>query len=313
MMSVFLARHHPMPRRVARLVAIWKIAYTIGWMSALLLIHNIVLMIATVLIYALPNWFNFKERMRPLSMDFSSLCVRWMALGAHDITFRYGQARMHLLNDEHELQQQLTETSAMLLGGSPRYIDPIVINAIAERVGMLCYVRYFAKTTIKYFPVIGCGMCLSGMPLVDPLWSAASMDQALCFVCDFAYPAWLVSFVNDVGSLQVLQSCLRGIGECRHIRRLLDVSIAVFDGGKPGDISLVELFTGGLTSKDIFVKVDVLAMSSLPKVTDTEACHEWLQTRLALKHQFAEAIGAAFDEGLSADAILRSLRHHPQQ
>ncbi|KAG6136935.1 hypothetical protein E4U24_000134 [Claviceps purpurea] len=86
--------------------------------------------------------------------------------------------------------------SAIVVANHVAWCDFYMIQALAQRAGMLKYCRYFAKSQLKAVPFLGWGLWAMGMPLVSRNWlkDKAELDRVFSGIVKGGYPTWLVSY-----------------------------------------------------------------------------------------------------------------------
>ncbi|QPG99253.1 hypothetical protein C2857_001314 [Epichloe festucae Fl1] len=86
--------------------------------------------------------------------------------------------------------------SAIVVANHVAWSDFYMIQALAQRSGMLGYCRYFAKSQLKAVPFLGWGLWAMGMPLVSRNWlkDKSELDRVFSGIVDDEFPTWLISF-----------------------------------------------------------------------------------------------------------------------
>ncbi|OAQ64219.1 acyltransferase [Pochonia chlamydosporia 170] len=86
--------------------------------------------------------------------------------------------------------------SAVVVANHVAWSDFYMIQALAQRSGMLGYCRYFAKSQLKVVPFLGWGLWAMGMPMVSRNWlkDKAELDRVFSGVVNDRFPTWLISF-----------------------------------------------------------------------------------------------------------------------
>ncbi|KAG5950273.1 hypothetical protein E4U53_005315 [Claviceps sorghi] len=86
--------------------------------------------------------------------------------------------------------------SAIVVANHVAWSDFYMIQALAQRSGMLAYCRYFAKSQLRAVPFLGWGLWAMGMPLVSRNWlqDKAELDRVFSGIVKDEFPTWLISF-----------------------------------------------------------------------------------------------------------------------
>ncbi|KAK7432551.1 hypothetical protein QQZ08_000758 [Neonectria magnoliae] len=88
------------------------------------------------------------------------------------------------------------DESAVVVANHVAWADFYLIQALAQRSGMLGRCRYFAKAQLRLVPFLGWGLWAMGMPLVSRNWlkDKTELDHVFSNVVQRAFPTWLISF-----------------------------------------------------------------------------------------------------------------------
>lgn len=80
--------------------------------------------------------------------------------------------------------------SAVVVANHVAWSDFYMIQALAQRSGMLGYCRYFAKSQLKAVPFLGWGLWAMGMPLVSRNWlkDKSELDRVFSGIVDDEFP-----------------------------------------------------------------------------------------------------------------------------
>lgn len=80
--------------------------------------------------------------------------------------------------------------SAIVVANHVAWSDFYMIQALAQRSGMLGYCRYFAKSQLKAVPFLGWGLWAMGMPLVSRNWlhDKAELDRVFSGIVNHGFP-----------------------------------------------------------------------------------------------------------------------------
>lgn len=86
--------------------------------------------------------------------------------------------------------------SAIVVANHVAWSDFYLIQALAQRSGMLGRCRYFAKAQLRMVPFLGWGLWAMGMPLVTRNWlkDKTELDNVFSNIVQRAFPTWLISY-----------------------------------------------------------------------------------------------------------------------
>lgn len=201
--------------------------------------------------------------------------------------------------------------------------DYAPINHLALSRGMLPYLRYFVKSSVKYIPLFGWGIYLADFPMLKRNWSRDSsrIQKALQAYTQNQLPVWLVSHVEGTrftpekqeasnkfaASLgrpplkHVLLPRCRGfystINALRlsHIKYVYDVTLAYYhrERGLGATLSFSDLYFGFAKDYHIHIHVDRIPISSVP--VGEKDITEWLYDRYYKKDALLESLKSSFE------------------
>jgi 1-acyl-sn-glycerol-3-phosphate acyltransferase len=80
--------------------------------------------------------------------------------------------------------------SAVVIVNHIAWSDFYMIQALAQRCGMLGYCRYFAKSQLKFVPFLGWGLWALGMPMVSRNWlrDKSELDRVFSGIVKDGFP-----------------------------------------------------------------------------------------------------------------------------
>ncbi|KAL1583539.1 hypothetical protein WHR41_07674 [Cladosporium halotolerans] len=86
--------------------------------------------------------------------------------------------------------------SAIVVSNHVEWTDFYLVQALAQRAGMLGRCRWFAKRELRWVPFLGWGLWAMGMPLVSRRWAEDEREMERVFegVVGEGWPMWLISF-----------------------------------------------------------------------------------------------------------------------
>ncbi|KAI0600778.1 1-acyl-sn-glycerol-3-phosphate acyltransferase [Biscogniauxia sp. FL1348] len=86
--------------------------------------------------------------------------------------------------------------SAIVIANHVTWADFYMIQALAQRAGMLGQCRWFAKIQLRMVPFLGWGLWAMGMPMVSRNWMRDQRELQRVFsgIVDRKWPTWLISF-----------------------------------------------------------------------------------------------------------------------
>ncbi|PHH87859.1 hypothetical protein CDD83_8312 [Cordyceps sp. RAO-2017] len=86
--------------------------------------------------------------------------------------------------------------SAVVVANHVAWADFYMIQALAQRAGMLGRCRYFAKRQLRLVPFLGWGLWAMGMPMVSRNWlrDRRELERVFSGLVHDRFPTWLVSF-----------------------------------------------------------------------------------------------------------------------
>ncbi|KAK3938047.1 1-acyl-sn-glycerol-3-phosphate acyltransferase [Diplogelasinospora grovesii] len=86
--------------------------------------------------------------------------------------------------------------SAIVLANHVGWSDFYMIQALAQRAGMLGRCRWFAKVQLRVVPFLGWGLWAMGMPMVSRNWvkDRVELERVFRGIVERRWPTWLISF-----------------------------------------------------------------------------------------------------------------------
>ncbi|KAG6039791.1 hypothetical protein E4U41_002138 [Claviceps citrina] len=211
--------------------------------------------------------------------------------------------------------------SAVVVANHVAWSDFYMIQACAQRAGMLAYCRYFAKSQLKAVPFLGWGLWAMGMPLVSRNWlkDKAELDRVFSGIVNDEFPTWLISFSEATrftprkfAESQVwckksdkpqpknllfprtkgFVSTVQHLRKAPHVKAVYDFTIAYQCDGVFHEAPTMwqTLSTPGLSSKSKFkfhVHVRRFSVETLPESDDDLA--RWLEKRWMEKGEWLES------------------------
>lgn len=200
--------------------------------------------------------------------------------------------------------------SALVIANHQSYTDSLIISGIALRYGMLSHIKFFAKDSLKWIPILGWGIWLMGNILVKRNWH--DDEKKITEMFDewkrSRHPIWLVSYPEGsrrtpekVKSSQtfarerqlplltrVLTPRTKGfvatVHSLRntHIRYVYDLTIR-YDPSVP---TIYDVFAHKLKEMKLIIHIKRYDISELP--TDTYELTRWLYERFQEKDKLLE-------------------------
>lgn len=213
--------------------------------------------------------------------------------------------------------------SAIVVCNHVAWCDFYMIQAVAERAGMLSRCRYFAKKQLRWVPFLGWGIWGLGMPMVTRSWDRdrAELDRAFGGITKQLWPTWLISFseatrftakkfiasqewatANDRPQPKNLLyprtkgfiTTVRHLRQAPHMRAVYDLTIAYQHGDKwqvaPAmwETMSVPNLSLGKQGYRFHVHVRRFPLEELPE-TDSELA-KWLEKRWVEKGEWLEEL-----------------------
>ncbi|KAF8937697.1 hypothetical protein EDD21DRAFT_367480 [Dissophora ornata] len=88
--------------------------------------------------------------------------------------------------------------SAIVFANHRSFTDFYMFHSVACRRGMLNYLKYFAKDSLKYIPFYGWGMWIMGMLFISRNWQQdqIKIDKMFARILDIQAPVWVTSFLE---------------------------------------------------------------------------------------------------------------------
>ncbi|KAG0302939.1 hypothetical protein BGZ98_007114 [Dissophora globulifera] len=207
--------------------------------------------------------------------------------------------------------------SAIVFGNHRSFVDFYMFHSVAARRGMVNYMKYFAKDSLKYIPFYGWGMWIMGMLFINRNWQQdqIKINKMFSRILDIQAPVWVASFLEGSrltpSKLAASQKFMMGRGlpllsnvmmprtkgfiTCvnkfrgTHVKCVYDFTFAYYHKtkgfGVPPD--LVRVHTGDLSPEYKFhVHVRRYQIDDLPK--DEEKLSEWVVEKYTEKDAFLE-------------------------
>ncbi|KAG0352514.1 hypothetical protein BGZ54_002718 [Gamsiella multidivaricata] len=207
--------------------------------------------------------------------------------------------------------------SALVFGNHRSFVDFYMFHSVAARRGMVNYMKYFAKDSLKYIPFYGWGMWIMGMLFINRNWQQdqIKINKMFAQILDIQAPVWIASFLEGSrltpSKLAASQKFMMGRGlpllsnvmmprtkgfiACvnkfrgTHVKCVYDFTFAYYHRtlgfGVPPD--LVRVHTGQLSPEYKFhVHVRRYQIEDLP--TDEEKLSEWVVQKYVEKDAFLE-------------------------
>lgn len=304
----------------------------IGIFLNLLLISGMVLSVVILLIlqlFLLPV-YPFYPR---LMMDACSICASWAWSWMNRIYYQAGNGRIVLTGDEDIPEGE----SALVISNHISFVDFFPISILAERKQMLGFTRYFAKKSVRYIPLFGWAMYLSGMPMLARNWERdkGKIRAVFDLFRTLVYPAWLVSFVEGsrynvtkIGHsqeyakkmgyevtewVQIPRSkgfiaSLKGIHRT-HITHIYDVTLAYYheERGWFHAPSLFDLLTANLSKFIIHIHIERIAVKDVPRQREEDTA-AWLRERYLHKDILLKTLKQAYEQNQDVRKIVGKMR-----
>ncbi|GAB7342653.1 hypothetical protein MBLNU457_g0811t1 [Dothideomycetes sp. NU457] len=126
-----------------------------------------------------------------LTYHLASVIAESIWAGIQYICVDFNEARIILTGDALPHGE-----SAIVVSNHIEWCDFYMIQALAQRSGMLGHCRWFAKQQLKWVPFLGWGLWAMGMPLVSRNWTEdkPEMDRVFHGITVQKWPVWLISF-----------------------------------------------------------------------------------------------------------------------
>ncbi|KAF9178338.1 hypothetical protein BGZ50_007817 [Haplosporangium sp. Z 11] len=217
--------------------------------------------------------------------------------------------------------------SALVFGNHRSFVDFYMFHSVAARRGMLNYMNYFAKDSLKYIPFYGWGMWIMGILFISRNWQQDQLKINKLFgrILDLQAPVWIASFLEGSrltpSKLAASQKFMLGRGlpllsnvmmprtkgfiACvnkfrgSHVKCVYDFTFAYYHKtkgfGVPPD--LVRVHTGQLSPEYKFhVHVKRYQIEDLPM--DEEKLSEWVVQKYVEKDAFLEQMKESWTDGI---------------
>ncbi|CAO3566497.1 hypothetical protein BGZ70_000960 [Mortierella alpina] len=217
--------------------------------------------------------------------------------------------------------------SAIVFGNHRSFVDFYMFHTVAARRGMLNYMKYFAKDSLKYIPFYGWGMWIMGMLFINRNWQQDQLkiNKMFARILDIQAPVWVASFLEGSrltpSKLAASQKFMLGRGlpllsnvmmprtkgfiACvnkfrgTHVKCVYDFTFAYYHQtkgfGVPPD--LVRVHTGQLSPEYKFhVHVRRYQLDDLPE--DEEKLSEWVVQKYVEKDAFLEQMKENWTDGI---------------
>ncbi|KAH8675665.1 1-acyl-sn-glycerol-3-phosphate acyltransferase [Xylariales sp. PMI_506] len=86
--------------------------------------------------------------------------------------------------------------SAIVIANHVTWADFYMIQALAQKSGMLGRCRWFAKIQLRVVPFLGWGLWAMGMPMVSRNWmrDQHELNRVFSGIVERKWPTWLISF-----------------------------------------------------------------------------------------------------------------------
>ncbi|KAF9210349.1 hypothetical protein BGZ59_009543 [Podila verticillata] len=217
--------------------------------------------------------------------------------------------------------------SALVFGNHRSFTDFYMFHSIAARRGMVNYMKYFAKDSLKYIPFYGWGMWIMGMLFINRNWQQdqIKINKMFARILDIQAPVWVASFLEGsrltpsklAASQKFMQSRglplltnvmmprTKGFITCvnkfrgSHVKHVYDFTFAYYHKTKGFGVApdLVRVHTGQLSPEYKFhVHVKRYNLDDLPK--DEEKLSEWVIQKYVEKDAFLEQMKQNWTEGI---------------
>ncbi|KAF9437910.1 hypothetical protein BGZ76_010621 [Entomortierella beljakovae] len=217
--------------------------------------------------------------------------------------------------------------SAIVFGNHRSFVDFYMFHSVAKRRGMVDYMKYFAKDSLKYIPFYGWGMWIMGMLFISRNWQQdqVKINQMFGRILDIQAPVWVASFLEgsrlNPSKLAASQKFMAGRGlpvlsnvmmprtkgfiACvnkfrgSHVKCVYDFTFAYYHQtkgfGVPPD--LVRVHTGRLSPEYKFhVHVRRYMIDDLPE--DEEKLSDWVVQKYVEKDALLEQMKENWTDGL---------------
>lgn len=150
------------------------IAITLPWVLYLLLVDILISSLLPLAIF-------FPRVVYDASSQLALSVWAWIQL----IFESFNGAHIEISGDELPKGE-----SAIVIANHVAWSDFYMIQALAQRSGMLGYCRYFAKSQLKVVPFLGWGLWAMGMPMVSRNWlkDKAELDRVFSGVVNDRFP-----------------------------------------------------------------------------------------------------------------------------
>mmetsp|Transcript_13659 Transcript_13659/g.20689 ORF Transcript_13659/g.20689 Transcript_13659/m.20689 type:complete len:349 (-) Transcript_13659:953-1999(-) len=141
---------------------------------------------AMTLAYPL-NWIGYKFLYAKIASFFCALAfIFWCLLIEYNLDIEFSGDIL----PKHE--------NALLISNHIADTDFILLMNIAARHGMLGNLKYFAKDSLKYFPIVGWGMYITNMIFLKRNWNRdkTSIENTFKYFIENNIPLWMVNFLE---------------------------------------------------------------------------------------------------------------------
>ncbi|KAG0262981.1 hypothetical protein BG011_009479 [Mortierella polycephala] len=217
--------------------------------------------------------------------------------------------------------------SALVFGNHRSFVDFYMFHSVAARRGMLNYMNYFAKDSLKYIPFYGWGMWIMGILFISRNWQQDQLkiNKLFAQILDLQAPVWIASFLegsrltpSKLAASQkfmlgrglpllsnVLMPRTKGFIACvnkfrgSHVKCVYDFTFAYYHKTKGFGVppNLVRVHTGQLSPEYKFhVHVKRYLIEDLP--TDDEKLSEWVVQKYVEKDAFLEQMKESWTDGI---------------